>query len=292
MSLPLCALLHDVTQGEDLVCASFSFLKPCQLSSQLLVHCVSFILARILPGTDSKVIPCQLLRAPFFRIFTMTLSVQSSGNFFSSLMSVKSSWSKFAVSCGSALKTSALRLSCPGDFSVLEGLDGCNDLFFSWDGCWHPGLSLPLVYLPLLVVVVCSELHWSVPSIVSCSDSVVSSHPCLSMIRVSMPPLYLPHTSSVILKTLPCSPLLAASSAWLARSFMWKWQKELWKGHWERRMWHHEWQWREATGNLHHLWFCYWRDALSTPRPCTPPTEETRTRLTTWWSTGCGGDHC
>ena len=49
-------------------------------------------------------------------------------------MSVKSSWSKFAVSCGSALKTSALRLSCPGDFSVLEGLDGCNDLFFS--GGW------------------------------------------------------------------------------------------------------------------------------------------------------------
>ena len=116
MSLPLCALFHDVTQGEDLVCASLSFPKPCQLSSQLLVHCVSFILARILPGTDSKVIPCQLLRAPFFRIFTMTLSVQSSGNFFPSLMSVKSSWSKFAVSCGSALKTSALRLSCPGEF--------------------------------------------------------------------------------------------------------------------------------------------------------------------------------
>ena len=154
---------------------------------------------------------------------------------------------------------------------------------FPGDGCWHPGLSLPLVYLPLLVVVVvCSELHWSVPSIVSSSDSVVSSHPCLSMIRVSMPPLYLPHTSSVILKTLPCSPLLAASSAWLARSFMWKWRKELWKGHWERRMWHHEWQWREATGNLHHLWFCYWRDALSTPRPCTPPTEERERQEPDW----------
>ena len=77
---------------------------------------------------------------------------------------------------------------------------------FPGDGCWHPGLSLPLVYLPLLVVVVRSELHWSVPSIVSSSDSVVSSHPCLSMIRVSMPPLYLPHTSLVILKTLPFSP--------------------------------------------------------------------------------------
>ena len=36
-----------------------------------------------------------------------------------------------------------------------------------------------------------------------------------------MPPLYLPHTSLVILQTLPRSPLLAASSAWLARWFMW-----------------------------------------------------------------------
>ena len=37
---------------------------------------------------------------------------------------------------------------------------------FLGDRCWHPGLSLPLVYLPLLVVVVCSELHWSVLSTV------------------------------------------------------------------------------------------------------------------------------
>ena len=55
----------------------------------------------------------------------------------------------------------------------------------------------------------------------SCSASVVSSRPCLSMIGASVPPLYLPHTSLVILQTLPCSPLLAASSAWLARWFMW-----------------------------------------------------------------------
>ena len=51
------------------------------------------ILARILLGTDSKVIPrklLQLLRALFFGIFTMTPSVQSSGNFFPSQMPVKS----------------------------------------------------------------------------------------------------------------------------------------------------------------------------------------------------------
>ena len=34
---------------------------------------------------------------------------------------------------------------------------------FLGDGCWHPGLSLPLVYLPLLAVAVSSKFHWSVP---------------------------------------------------------------------------------------------------------------------------------
>ena len=46
----------------------------------------------------------------------------------------------------------------------------------------------------------------------------------------------------------------------------WKWQQELWKGHGERRMSHHEWQSREANGHVHHLWFCHWKDAYSTPR--------------------------
>ena len=44
LSLPLCALLYDVTQGEDPVCASLSFPKPCLLPSQLLVHCVGYSL--------------------------------------------------------------------------------------------------------------------------------------------------------------------------------------------------------------------------------------------------------
>ena len=44
LSLPLCALLYDVTQDEDLVCASLSFPKPCLLSSQLLVHCTYYSL--------------------------------------------------------------------------------------------------------------------------------------------------------------------------------------------------------------------------------------------------------
>ena len=44
LSLSLNALLYDVTQGEDLVCASLSFPKSCLLSSQLLVHCVGYSL--------------------------------------------------------------------------------------------------------------------------------------------------------------------------------------------------------------------------------------------------------
>ena len=78
LSLPLCALLYDVTQDEDLVCASLSFPKPCLLSSQLLVHCTYYSLE------------VDLRQVPFFGIFTMTPSVQSSGDFFPSQMSVKS----------------------------------------------------------------------------------------------------------------------------------------------------------------------------------------------------------
>ena len=51
------------------------------------------IFVRILLGTDRRVIPLQLLqylKAPFFAIFTMTPSVQSSGSCFSSQMAVKS----------------------------------------------------------------------------------------------------------------------------------------------------------------------------------------------------------
>ena len=43
-----------------------------------------------------------------------------------------------------------------------------------------------------------TSLKCSVPR-ASCSASVVISRPCLSMIRASVPLLYLPHTSLVIL---------------------------------------------------------------------------------------------
>ena len=76
-------------------------------------------LARILLGTDRRVNPLhllQLLRAPFFGIFTMTASVQPSSSCFSSHIVAKSGWRTCAANSASALKSSALRLSFPVDF--------------------------------------------------------------------------------------------------------------------------------------------------------------------------------
>ena len=46
----------------------------------------------------------------------------------------------------------------------------------------------------------------------------MSRHPCLSTIGQSVAPRYLPLTSLVILYTCLCSPLLAPSSVWFAKS--------------------------------------------------------------------------
>ena len=128
VSATLCTALWCM-QGENLLCTSLSFLRPCLLSSQLLVHCELFAGWWSWPGSCwvqiVRGIPRQLLqflRAPFLGIFAMTPSVQSLGNFFPSQMSVKSGWSRSAASCGCALNTSALRLSCPGDFPFLRDL--------------------------------------------------------------------------------------------------------------------------------------------------------------------------
>ena len=80
------------------------------------------VIRRISLSTDSKVIPRQLLRllrAPLFGIFTMT---PSSSNFSPPQMYVKSGWSTSATNYGFALNTSAMRLSCPGDFPFLRDL--------------------------------------------------------------------------------------------------------------------------------------------------------------------------
>ena len=185
----------------------FPFRKPtCSLlSCWSTVFAIRWrlIFARILLDTDSKLIPrqsLQLLRAPFFGIFTMTLSVQSSGNFYPSQMSVKSGWRRSAASCVSALNTSALRLSCPGDFPLLRDLMAA--MISSFPG--GPGLTSRSVSASCISASVGggglfrTSLKCSVHR-ASCSAFVVSSRPCLSMIGAFLPPLYLPHTSLVIL---------------------------------------------------------------------------------------------
>ena len=70
---------------------------------------------RIFQGMDKSVIPrylLQLLRAPFFGIFTVMPSNQSLGISFLSHMVVKCVTSVSAASSRAALNNSALRLSC------------------------------------------------------------------------------------------------------------------------------------------------------------------------------------
>ena len=82
------------------------------------------ILARMLLGTDSSVMPRQLLQslsAPFFGILMMTPSAQSAGTSPPSHIAAKSGCWIVAASSGSAL-SSAVRLSCPGDFPLFRDL--------------------------------------------------------------------------------------------------------------------------------------------------------------------------
>jgi len=79
LPLPFGALFNDVAQSEDLVCTSSSLPKTCLLLSELQIHCFrdppDDELSKDLGWIDRRVIPLQVLqslRAPFFRIFTMT----------------------------------------------------------------------------------------------------------------------------------------------------------------------------------------------------------------------------
>ena len=83
------------------------------------------ILARIILGTVDRVTSLQLLqslRAPFFGILTITPLHQSSGTFSPSHTAVNSGWRMVAAIPGSALNSSASRLSRPGDFPFLRTL--------------------------------------------------------------------------------------------------------------------------------------------------------------------------
>ena len=129
LPLPFSALFIDVAQCEDLICAHRFFLKPAcsflvtvSTASEI---CLAMILARILLGTESIVMPSMLLQslsAPFFGILMMTPFVQSAGTSSPSHITAKSGCRMEAASSGYALKSSALRLSCPGALPFLRDL--------------------------------------------------------------------------------------------------------------------------------------------------------------------------
>ena len=78
--------------------------------------------------------PCQLLQslsAPFFGILMMTPSAQSAGTSPPSHIAAKSGWRMVAASSGSALKSSALKLLCPGAFPLLRDLTALSISSFS-----------------------------------------------------------------------------------------------------------------------------------------------------------------
>ena len=86
------------------------------LLSTTLLNLFMIILARILLGMESRVIPRQLLQsfnAPFFGILIMVASFQSSGILLSSQNFIMRVRRISAAMAGSVLKSSALRLSGP-----------------------------------------------------------------------------------------------------------------------------------------------------------------------------------
>ena len=89
---------------------------------------------RILLGTYSKAVPRQLLQSskvPFFRNLTMIPCVQSSGIFFSFPIFLLGVVGGSAASTGSALSSSALRLSWPKTFLLFFN-EGSNLMLARW----------------------------------------------------------------------------------------------------------------------------------------------------------------
>ena len=116
---PFSALSNDVAPCEDMrsfLKPACSFLMPASTASEIRSMT---ILARNFVGTHSSVMPRQLLQslsAPFFGILRMTPFLQSAGTSSPSRIAAKSGCRMVAASSGPALKSSALRLSCPGAF--------------------------------------------------------------------------------------------------------------------------------------------------------------------------------
>ena len=107
-----------------------AFLRASSTAS--VIH-ETITLHRILLGTDRRVIPCQilqLLNAPFFGI-PIVMPLFHSSLFHPRQTAVKT-WVKMeAPISGSALHSSAFRLSCPRGFTIVQGFNGSCDHLFS-----------------------------------------------------------------------------------------------------------------------------------------------------------------
>ena len=125
------ALLDDVAQSEDLVCASLSFSKTCLLLSELLVHCfrdppdggLSKDLA--VDGQKGESSPfVTLAQGSFLKNLHDTLHLVFRCSCFSSDSYYHKEWLKNLCCVETVLSQG---------FSVFEGSDGSHDfVFFLW----------------------------------------------------------------------------------------------------------------------------------------------------------------
>ena len=204
----------------------FPFLNPACSSLNLLstmwLSLLMIILARILLGMESTVIPRQLLQlfnAHFFRILIMVAWFLSSGILLSSqIFIMRGRWISAAIA-GSVLKSCALRLSGPGALLffralmalIISSLEG-GDVSISRSST-ASGMSGSVSGGGRFNISLKYSAHCA-----SCVFSDIYSFPSLSFIGVSKFFLNCPQTCFVILYSVAWSPLCAASSPWVSIS--------------------------------------------------------------------------
>ena len=185
------------------------------------------IFARILLGKEGRVMLCQLLQslsAPCFGIMMMTPFLQSASTSSPSHTAAKSDYRMVAVSSVSALKSSALRLPCPGAFPFLRDLIALNICFFLWEHCVDVKIisSSGIVSILFRWWFVQNLSEMSVQQS-SCFLSPFRRDPCLSLTMVLALAWCFPQMSFVILCTVPCWLHFAACSAPAARPSVYAW---------------------------------------------------------------------
>ena len=112
-----------------------SCLMPASTESEIRLK---MILAWILLGTDSSVMPLQLLQslsAPLCGILMLTPFIQSAGTSPPSHRAAKSGCKMVAASSWSCLEELCVEVVMSWNFTILQGLNCLDYLFFLWDSC-------------------------------------------------------------------------------------------------------------------------------------------------------------